>query len=120
MTTSTPQPGSRRVDVEIYVDKPVSREEWELITGNPGVTTERLDELYRKYIGRHQPYRWRAVAANNEVVAYGERYFNLADCINAVELNYGDNTTMYRMPMFGEDRSETLLRYGKTDREHQQ
>jgi uncharacterized protein YegP (UPF0339 family) len=105
---------SRRVDVHIVKDEPLPRE---ALGQKIGATFGELTEdIYRKYVEEHQAYRWRAIAANNEIVAHGESYHNLADCINAVELLMGDNTTAYRVAVFGEDLSETLLRYGATDR----
>jgi hypothetical protein len=32
---------------------------------------------------------------------------------------FGDDTTVYWAPMYGEDRGYRLLRYGKTDRDSQ-
>jgi uncharacterized protein YegP (UPF0339 family) len=108
---------SRRVDVQIIKDEPLSYDDlWRTLTHDRNHTG---DSAYKQYLDRFQPYRWRAVAANNEPVAHGESYFNEVDAINAAELLFGDDTTVYRMPMYGEDRGETWLRYGKTDRDHQ-
>jgi uncharacterized protein YegP (UPF0339 family) len=124
---------SRRADVQIIKDEPLDPNEWASQNsctcpiGGPFVEmcprhfetgTDGTAE-YSEYVARFQPYRWRAVAANNEPIAHGESYFNEADCINAVDLLLGDDTTVYRMPMYGEDRGEVLLRYGKTDRDSQ-
>jgi uncharacterized protein YegP (UPF0339 family) len=113
---------SRRVDVQIIKDDPMTLAEYITATVDPddGFVDTEIEKDYRRYLERFQPYRWRAVAANSEPIAHGESYFNEADCLNAVELLCGDETTVYWAPMFGEDRSEKLLRYGITDREHQQ
>jgi uncharacterized protein YegP (UPF0339 family) len=107
---------SRRVNVEIIKDEPTPRDQF---MASSIWASHVIDAEYSKYLDRFQPYRWRAIAANNEPIAHRERYFNLADCVNAVELNYGDDTTAYRMAVFGEDLSETLLRLGATDRASQ-
>jgi uncharacterized protein YegP (UPF0339 family) len=103
---------SRRVDVQIIKRDVKTREKF----AAPGPNA---DEKYREYVGKFQPYRWKAVAANNEPLAHGESYFNLADCINAVTLLLADDTTVYYTHEFGEDRGLKLLRYGSTDRAHQ-
>jgi len=36
-----------------------------------------------------QQWRWRLVADNERIVASGESYFNLADCLHAIELLKG-------------------------------
>jgi uncharacterized protein YegP (UPF0339 family) len=106
---------SRRVDVELIKDEPVSYGDfWKTHDRNLNG-----DDVYTRYLDRFQPYRWRAVAANNEPIAHGESYFNEADCINAIELLFGDDTTIYWAPMFGDDRGFRWLRYGKTDRDAQ-
>ena len=105
---------SRRVDVDIIKDEPMTYEDfWHVHDRNLSG-----DSFYQQYLDRFQPYRWRAESANGEVVAIGESYFNEADAINAVELLFGDDTTMYwrsREP----ERGDQLLRFGKTDRDSQ-
>jgi uncharacterized protein YegP (UPF0339 family) len=121
---------SRRVDVEIIKDEPKSREAFAAETGctcpigspcpmHVDKADGTLDTDYERYLHYFQPYRWHAQGANNKIVTDGESYHNEADAINAVELLFGDDTTMYWAPTFGEDRGNRLLRYGKTDREHQ-
>lgn len=108
---------SRRVNVELIRDEPLSPEQFaEQIGVTPGELT---DARYQLYLDHFQPYRWRAKAMNGEIIARGESYFNEADAINAVELLCGDDTTVYWAPMFGEDRGYRWLRYGATDRSHQ-
>jgi uncharacterized protein YegP (UPF0339 family) len=127
---------SRRVNVQIIKDEPLSRSEWmtkgffvtmdELNTAGSDTqalehgdeaSNAYLDNLYhRYYLDRFQPYRWRAVAANNEPIAHGESYFNEADAINAAELLFGDDSTVYLQQ---HEKSNQLLRYGATDWKHQ-
>lgn len=105
---------SRRVDVDIIKDEPQTYAEFFAIHDHDLFG----DDSYQRYLDRFQPYRWSAVAANNEPVAHGESYFHEADAINAVELLFADDTTMYwrsRDP----ERGDQLLRYGKTDRDNQ-
>jgi uncharacterized protein YegP (UPF0339 family) len=105
---------SRRLNIEIIKDEPLARK---ALGEKLGLTPDELTEdIYRKYVEEHQPYRWRAVAANNEPIAHGESYHNEADCLNAANLLAGDDTTVYVMPMYGDDRSEKVLRFGSTDR----
>lgn len=109
---------SRRVDIEIIKSEPFTSDEW--LALHPGRDVDDTVIAYNRYLARFQPYRWHAKSTGNgEIVARSESYFNLADCIENIELNYGDDTTVYRMPIFGEDRHEVVLRFGKTDREHQ-
>jgi uncharacterized protein YegP (UPF0339 family) len=126
---------SRRVDVYISKAEPLGREEWlakgvvtldDLNAVGPGKvvvvgddTSEYMDQLYRRYLDRFQPYSWHAKAANHEITCQGESYFNEADAVNAVELMFGDDSTVYWAPMYGEERGYRLLRYGKTDRDSQ-
>lgn len=109
---------SRRVDVHVFRDTPFTLEEYSI--AYPSRQPDLNYELaHRSYLDNFQPYRWHARAANGEIIARGEAYFNEADCLNAVQLLCGDDTTTYWMPMFGEDRAEHLLRYGVTDRNAQ-
>lgn len=114
-----PATNSRRVDVDIIKDEPLTLTQFAATHTFPDdVDEEEIAVDYQQYLDRFQPYRWSAVAANNEPVAHGESYFHEADAINAVELLFGDDTTMYwrsRDP----ERGDQLLRYGITDREHQ-
>jgi len=41
---------------------------------------------YVIYIDRIGLWRWRLVAANNEIVASGEGYHNKDDCLHAINL----------------------------------
>lgn len=46
---------------------------------------------------RGQRWRWRATAANNRIVATaGEAYTNERDCLDAVQLVFGSDVTVYR------------------------
>jgi uncharacterized protein YegP (UPF0339 family) len=105
---------SRRLNIEIIKDELLTRE---ALGQKLGLTPDELtQDIYRKYAEEHQAYRWRAVAANNEIIAHGESYHNEADALNAANLLAGDDTTVYVMPMYGDDRSEKVLRFGATDR----
>jgi uncharacterized protein YegP (UPF0339 family) len=117
---------SRRLNIEIIKDEPLSRDEY--VEASFGIGKDanlavslsaKLEQDYVQYLYRFQPYRWRAVAANGEPIAHGESYFNEADAINAANLLAGDDTTAYLMPMYGDDRSEKVLRFGATDRKSQ-
>jgi uncharacterized protein YegP (UPF0339 family) len=110
---------SRRVSVEIFKDDPMTREQFVEWTAVDGAPADQVDEAYERYLHYHQPYRWHAKASNSRIVSDGESYFNEADCINTINLLFGDDTTMYWSRMYGEDRGLQLLRYGKADREHQ-
>jgi uncharacterized protein YegP (UPF0339 family) len=114
---------SRRVNVQVFKDEPKSLEEffadWPAEEGDGVEVLQLRNAVYRQYLDRFQPYRWSAVAGNNEPVAHGESYFNEVDCINAIELLAADDTTMYWAREYGEDRGYTLLRYGVTDRNSQ-
>jgi uncharacterized protein YegP (UPF0339 family) len=107
---------SRRADVEIIKDEPLTPDEW---AARYHVTDPTNNAAYRYYLEKFQAYRWHAQAGNEEIISDGESYFDEAGAINAVELNFGDDTTMYWARTYGDDRSNHLLRYGKTDREHQ-
>lgn len=112
---------SRRVNVEVFKDDPLTREEfldWAEIDPEK-VTKDFMDKSYDRYLHYHQPYWWHAQSPNGELLTNGEHYANEAGAINSITILFGDDTTMYWMPMYGEDRSEKLLRYGVTDREHQ-
>jgi uncharacterized protein YegP (UPF0339 family) len=108
---------SRRVNVEIFEDEPKTFEEF--VDDHVGEDIDDVAAAYRQYVDHFQPYRWHAKAANNKIVSDGESYFNEADVIETVDLLFGDDTTVYWMPMYGEGRGEHLLRYGKTDRDNQ-
>lgn len=44
-------------------------------------------EIYsKKYPGLRRKWYWRFRAANGEIVAHGEGYYNKEDCYNAVSL----------------------------------
>lgn len=117
---------SRRIDVFIIKDEPKSRMAFaespniglrELLDDGLSSKSAVIDAAYAKYLEHFQPYRWVARShGNSKIIAHGESYFNEADCRDNIALNYGDNTTAYVMPMFGDDRSQKLLRYGATDR----
>jgi hypothetical protein len=117
---------SRRVDVQVFKDEPDTREEWMatatipaagFLDGDPDMV---LDIHYQDYVKQFQPYRWHAVALNNEILCQGERYFNVEDLVSTIQLLFGADTTTYWMAMYGEKRGEYLLRFGKTDRDHQE
>lgn len=109
---------SRRVDIFVYKDEPRSEEDFaRSLVGGVKATTFR--SKYESYMNSFQPYRWNAKAANSEIVAQGESYFELAGVVNAINLLFGDDTTVWWMPEFGEDRGESWLRYGVTDRNAQ-
>jgi uncharacterized protein YegP (UPF0339 family) len=119
---------SRRVNVEVFKDEPKSRDEWassatvtagqllDIDTSDPGAA---IDKLYREYLDAFQPYWWHAQSPNGEILTNGEHYAELSGATNSIEVLFGDDTTMYWAPMFGEDRGEQLLRYGVTDLAHQ-
>jgi uncharacterized protein YegP (UPF0339 family) len=116
---------SRRVDVYISKAEPLSEADWYeaqggvAADGNFFANDAAIEAAYRRYLDRFQPYSWHAKAANHEITCQGESYFNEDDAINAFELMFGDDTTVYWAPMYGEDRGYRLLRYGKTDRDSQ-
>lgn len=104
---------SRRVDFFVFKDEPSTLEGF---AHRWGISGDELDREYQEYRDRWQPYRWHAKAKNGEIIARGESYHNVEDCLNAVNLLAGDDTTAYVMPTFGDDRSEKVLRFGATDR----
>lgn len=108
---------SRRVDVRIIKDEPKTFEDFK--ADENWFSDLFAKDAYAEYLEHFQPYRWSAVAANNEPIAHGESYFNEVDCINAVELLAADDTTMYWAREYGEDRGDHWLRYGVTDRNAQ-
>jgi uncharacterized protein YegP (UPF0339 family) len=119
---------SRRVDVEVFKDEPQSREEWiqtatvtasQLLSTDPDDASAAIDELYRQYLGAFQPYWWHAQSPNGEILTNGEHYLHEYGAVNSIEALFGDDTTMYWTPTYGEDRGEHLLRYGVTDRNAQ-
>jgi hypothetical protein len=112
---------SRRVDIEVFKDEPKTREEFRVhaVTTNATWPNGELDERWLQYLIDFQPYWWHAQSPNGEILTNGEHYAVEAGAINSIELLFGDDTTMYWAPMYGEDRGERLLRYGKTDRDHQ-
>jgi hypothetical protein len=114
---------SKRVNIEVFKDEPKTCEEYAQTfwPGTPGVNAARGDiqAAHRHYLEHFQPYRWHAKAANNKIISDGESYFNLADLEETLELFAGDDTTVYYTAMFGEDRGDKWLRYGKTDRDAQ-
>jgi uncharacterized protein YegP (UPF0339 family) len=112
--SDSPREFSRRVNVQTFKDEPLTREEYDTLHG----PTEESG-FYEHYLETFQPFRWHAVGANNEIVAQGESYLHEDGCANAIELLFADNTTVYVMPMYGENRGERLLRYGSTDRNAQ-
>lgn len=115
---------SRRVDVRIIKDEPMTREQWRIEDGVSEAETNPeyialAEQQYADYVEHFQPYRFHAKGANFEIVAYGEDYLHEDGAINAVELLFGDDTTMYWAREYGEDRGLNLLRYGVTDRNAQ-
>jgi len=43
-----------------------------------------------------QPWRWHAVSAgNHKILAQGERYFNEADALHAIDLLFGSGSNVY-------------------------
>lgn len=114
---------SRRVNVFVFKDDPLTFDQF--VDAAPEAWAPEVPggkaraEMYRDYLAAFQPYRWHAKAMNGEIIARGESYFNESDCHENIELNYGDDTTVYRMPEYGEQRGEAWLRYGKTDRDAQ-
>jgi uncharacterized protein YegP (UPF0339 family) len=107
---------SRRVDVELFKDEPLTRAEF---TAEHGTTGETLQLAYSHYLDTFRPYWWHVQSPNGEIITNGEHYVKPSGAINSIEVLFGDDTTMYYMPMFGVDRGYKLLRYGKTDRDHQ-
>jgi hypothetical protein len=112
---------SRRVNVEVFKEEPQTFDEWveerehcDETNGCPDCKIE-----YRQYLDGFQPYWWHAQSPNGEILTNGEHYTAEAGVINSVEVLFGGDTTMYWAPMYGEDRGEHLLRYGKTDRDNQ-
>jgi predicted HAD superfamily Cof-like phosphohydrolase len=112
---------SRRVNIEVFKDEPKTREEFRVdaIVTNATWPNGELDERYRKYLDDFQPYWWHAQSPNGEILTNGEHYLHEDGATNSAEVLFGDDTTMYWAPMYGEDRHFRLLRYGKTDRDHQ-
>lgn len=107
---------SRRVDVRIIKDEPLDYEDWVAFHHGPDGEP---DDGYANYVTGFQPYRFHAKGANFEIVSYGESYLHEDGAINAVELLFGDDTTMYWAREYGEDRGLKWLRYGVTDRNAQ-
>lgn len=54
-------------------------------------------QRYRKYRDRFQPWRWVArSAANNKIMARSpDRYFNRTDCVDAIVVLFGHDTTVF-------------------------
>lgn len=44
---------------------------------------------YQIYKDPQRNWRWRLLAANNEIIASGESYANKADCLSAISLVKG-------------------------------
>lgn len=109
---------SRRVDVELFKDEPATLE---YFTDELWDASEMPDEhlAYERYLKLFQPYWWHVQSPNGEILTNGEHYAKPSGAINSIEVLFGDDTTMYYMPMFGVDRGYKLLRYGKTDRDSQ-
>lgn len=105
---------SRRVDIHLFKDEPPTQ-----FAFGEGMTAEDMQASVQRQIAKFQPYRWNAVAMNNEILCHGESYHNLADVLSVVTLLFGDDSTLYWMPEFGEERGMELLRYGSTDRRRQ-
>lgn len=112
---------SRRVDVDIIKDEPKTREEFRQyhVAAGAAWPIGDLDAEYARYLEHFQPYRFHAKGDNFEIVDQSEGYLHEDGAVNAVELLFGDDTTMYWRRTYGEDRGDQLLRYGKTDRDHQ-
>lgn len=47
--------------------------------------------------GRPQTWRWRALSEGNrkKLASSGEAYINLADCLHAIELLFGNGSNVY-------------------------
>ena len=43
-------------------------------------------QLYKDKVSQ---WRWRSLAANNEIIASGESYWNKSDCLNAIRIVQG-------------------------------
>jgi uncharacterized protein len=43
------------------------------------------------YIDTNRQWRWRLKAANHEIIATGESYYNKADCLRAINLVKGSS-----------------------------
>jgi hypothetical protein len=104
---------SKRVNIEVFKDEPQSYEQfaypWE------DADAADIQRRYDHYLEHFQPFRWHAKAANNKILSDGESYHNLADLEETLDLFAGDDTTVYYAHMFGEDRGDHWLRYGRTD-----
>jgi uncharacterized protein YegP (UPF0339 family) len=112
---------SRRVDVRIIKDEPHTFEEFlsDKYGGEDFVDLDQYKGEYQEYLTKFQPFRFHAKAGNFEIMSHGENYLHEADCIHAVEVLFGDDTTMWYAREYGEDRGDKWLRYGKTDRDAQ-
>lgn len=112
---------SRRVDVLLFKDEPDTREDFVERIGLDEVETSAgfIDETYEKYLHSFQPFWWHAKSPNGEILTNGEHYARKSGALNSIALLFGDDTTMYWMPMFGQERGMHLLRYGVTDLQHQ-
>lgn len=114
---------SRRVDVEVFKDEPLTFDEWvirgEHLVIDRAQTEAEVEAKYQDYLEHFQPYWWHAQSPNGEILTNGEHYLHEDGALNSIEVLLGDDTTMYYARTYGEDLGIKWLRYGKTDRDHQ-
>jgi hypothetical protein len=104
---------SRRVTVEVFKDEPRPRDVF--FAERAGEDVSDIAAAYDRYLHYFQPFWWHAQSPNGEILTNGEHYLHEAGAINSIEVLFGDDTTMYWAPMYGEERGFKLLRYGKTE-----